>query len=105
MRYLYIDDERTPKTDLPWDIARSFEDATNFIRENDVPDYISFDHDLGTALSGFDIAKWLVEQDLDGTINIPKNFQYNVHSANPVGAKNIQCLLDSYMNYKNDIWG
>lgn len=40
MRYLYIDDEHTPKTDLPWHITRSYEDATNFIRENSIPSCI-----------------------------------------------------------------
>lgn len=101
MRYLYIDDERTPKTDLPWHITRSYEDATNIIRENGIPSYISFDHDLGTGLSGYDIAKWIVEQDLDGTLSIPTDFQFNVHSANPVGRRNIECLLDSYLSFRN----
>ena len=104
-RYLYIDDDRIPKTYLPWDFVRSFEDATSYIRENGIPEYISFDHDLGTELNGYDIAKWMVEQDLDRTLSFPKGFEFNVHSANPVGARNITEYLNGYLKYKNTLWG
>lgn len=98
---LYIDDEREPKTARSWIIARTYDDAISIIGELGVPSYLSFDHDLGTGLSGYDIAKWIVEQDLDGTLSIPTDFQFNVHSANPVGRRNIECLLDSYLSFRN----
>lgn len=68
----------------------------------DMPKYITFDHDLGDAgiETGYDLAKWIVAGELDGKIKIPKNFSFNVHSANPVGAKNIQSLLDSYLKHR-----
>ena len=40
-------------------------------------------------------AKWLIEYCLDNNKNLP---EYYVHSANPVGAKNIKSLLDSFKN-------
>ena len=52
-------------------------------------DYISFDHDLGEEKSGYDIAKFIVEN------HIPIK-EYKVHSANPVGRFNIEQLLNHY---------
>jgi hypothetical protein len=50
---------------------------------------ISFDHDLGERKSGYDVAKYIVENDI-------KINRYKVHSANPVGRFNIEQLLDHY---------
>lgn len=61
------------------------------------------DHDLGTDRegnllpTGYDFAKWLIEMDMDGIITIPPDFAFTVHSANPVGAKNIQGYLMNYL--------
>lgn len=52
-------------------------------------DILDLDHDLGDGQSGYDIAKYLVENDINiGTIR--------VHSMNPVGKKNIEQLLTRY---------
>ena len=56
--------------------------------ENDI-ELISFDHDLGENKSGYDVAKYIVEN------NIQIN-GYKVHSANPVGRFNIEQLLNHY---------
>lgn len=96
---LYIDDIRTPK-ESDFMIVRSFDDAIFYMEASGCPEYISFDHDLGEAIlkTGFDIAKWMVEQDLNSCGKfIPKDFEYHVHSANPVGAANINGLLDNYL--------
>jgi hypothetical protein len=55
--------------------------------------YISFDHDLGYDLTGYDVAKYIVENNIkiDG---------FTVHSMNPVGAKNIIDLLSHYGYHK-----
>lgn len=95
---LYVDDERYPKTDN-WIIVRSFTEAKEFIVTKGCPSYISFDHDLGLDGTGLDLAKWLVEEDLDNNI-IPDDFDFNVHSANPVGAENIRSLINSYLTFK-----
>jgi hypothetical protein len=100
---MYIDDERTPKTtDREWVIVRSVDEAIRMILDRGFPSYISFDHDLGERVrTGHDFAKWIVESDLSGLIQIPNDFKYNVHSANPVGAKNIIGTLDGYLEFKN----
>ena len=106
MRYkLYLDDIRVPahvgsgfKNTTGWLLARTYDEAVSIVMDKGCPVYISFDHDLGdeNAKTGYDFAKWLVEQDLDHGI-LPDNFDFNVHSANPVGAANITGLLDSYL--------
>ena len=121
MKYLFLDDERIPGDvtwiDIgphPWNIVRSYEQATKWVLDNGFPDVISFDHDLGYEAfdtnengiiivtdsteveSGFDFAKWLIDYDMD-TNTMPPNFKFTVHSMNPVGAKNIQMLIDNYI--------
>ncbi len=106
MRYkLYLDDIRVPahvgsglKNTPGWLMARTYDEAVNTVKQHGCPVYISFDHDLGdeNAKTGYDFAKWLVEQDLTYNI-IPAEFEFNVHSANPVGAANITNLLDAYL--------
>lgn len=50
---------------------------------------IDFDHDLGIGKTGYDLAKYIVEN------NIHLEF-FRVHSMNPVGARNISELLEHY---------
>jgi len=101
---MYLDDIRDPKTDRPWVVVRSVYDALSYFADNGCPIEISFDHDLGDNVpSGFDLAKSLVEIDINctGTF-IPKDFKFNVHSANPVGAANISGILDNYLKFKQN---
>lgn len=104
MNYLYIDDIRFPKTEKDWHIVRNYNSAISFMEQFGCPTKeVSFDHDLGDADSktGYDIAKWMIEKDLDmnGTF-IPNTLSINVHSANSVGAKNIEALFQSYFKSK-----
>jgi hypothetical protein len=92
---LYLDDVRTPVDDS-WIVVRSFHEFVEHIDMFGMPYEISFDHDLGwnnisnqPRLSGMDCAKWLVENNY-----VPDRFY--VHSANPVGAENILCLLNNW---------
>ncbi len=103
MKRLFIDDERTPITNYDWDIVRSYDEAMNYIQVNGCPGYISFDHDLGDeSKTGFAIAKEIVELDLDHNGKfIPEDFQFNVHSANPTGRKNIEQLILNYLSFRN----
>ena len=95
--FLYIDDERFPKTKKDWDIVRTSDEAINYITQNGCPSYISFDHDLGGDDTAMAVVKWLVEKDLDCKGFIPLDFEFNVHSANPVGAANIKGYLNAYL--------
>jgi len=99
---MFIDDERFPVKD-DFIIVRSVAEAILEIEKHDQPpNYISFDHDLGDNVkTGFDLAKWLVEKDLDyeGSF-LPNDFSFYVHSANPVGKENIEGLLNNYLEYR-----
>lgn len=101
---LFIDDERDPPRDNnDWIIARSMQQTIDAIIKNNnvVYSYISFDHDLGdNEPTGYDIAKWIVEMDMDGMIFIPQDFSFYVHSQNVCGAKNIKCYLNNYLTVK-----
>lgn len=105
---MYLDDIRNPKIKKDWVIARNFYEAKLWMLSNGCPEFISFDHDIasydeyGFEVTGYDLAKWIVNRDLDmnGTF-IPENFEWNVHSANPTGRDNIDKYLFNYMNQKN----
>ena len=97
---LYLDDERNPTTGRVFNVCRNMKEAVDMVITYGFPMYISFDHDLGDGIpTGFDFAKWLIEHDLD-TGTMPADFSFNVHSANPSGAANIQGLLDHYLEYR-----
>jgi len=99
---LFLDDERFPPDDGGnWEIVRSVDEAKNFINHNGFPPFISFDHDLSDELTGYDLVNWIIDTDMDNDGNfIPENFSFYVHSQNPIGAKNIQEKLSSYLVHK-----
>ena len=82
---LFLDDVR-PAPDDSWTIVRSYDDFVAYISRYGVPDLISFDHDLGAGKSGYDCAKWLMENGYCLKM-------WRVHSMNPVGRDNIKFLL------------
>ena len=107
MKKLFLDDIRTiamvydASMEAEFDIVRTYEDFVAYIETNGLPHFISFDNDLGlddhgeVAQDGYAAAKWLVyESGLD-----LRNLTFYVHSANPVAAKQIQGLLDNYIQY------
>jgi hypothetical protein len=96
---LYLDDLRTPQS-AGWVVVRSYDEAVTYVQTHGFPQAVSFDHDLGDAVpTGMDFARWLVEQDLDSN-SMPDSFEFNVHSANPVGRDNINGLLTNYIKHK-----
>lgn len=99
MYSLYIDDIRNPKTHFDF-IARSCSEAKQIIIEHDLPVFISFDHDLGNDEdgTGYDFLKWLIEYIQDNKLKFPNEFDYTVHSANPVGKANIIQYFNCYFN-------
>lgn len=99
MYKLFIDDERYPVDD-EFIIARSFNQAIDIIKEKGLPEYASFDHDLGLfAKTGADIAYWITDYCQDNKIKF--TMQYYVHSQNPVGKKNIEGVFESYKRFEN----
>lgn len=98
---LFIDDERDPVPGIDTVIVRSFEEAVEVMYGMGCPDFISFDHDLGEGKNGYDIAKWMIETDLDEEGNfIPYDFKFYVHSQNNIGKSNIEGLFQSYFKNK-----
>lgn len=92
---LYLDDLRpTPEG---FDHVYSYEEFVDYLERKGLPDFISFDHDLGEDLSGYDCAKYLVEYCLTHQLPLPN---YQVHSQNPVGKENIERLLDNFRSFE-----
>ena len=104
---LFLDDLREVKDIYPdaldgeFIVARNFEDAMVRVLVHGIPEFISFDNDLGeNEKEGYDFAKWLVECEMDGVLEFPKNFDYHVHSANPKAWANIPGYFNSYFDQK-----
>jgi len=108
---LFLDDIRNvdivykSMTNDDFVVVRNFYDFKKVILENGLPELISFDNDLGLdendiiAEDGYAAAKWLVyESGLD-----LQNLKFNVHSANPVAAQQIQSLLDNYIKHLKNL--
>lgn len=77
------------------------EDAKDYIEKNGCPNFISFDNDLKRELEGKDLAKWIVEKDMDNPGFIPKDFQFFVHSQNISAKKDIYSYLGQYLEHIN----
>lgn len=84
-----------------WKIALNFNSAVQIILKFGIPNFISFDHDLGEDKNAYDIAKYIVDLDLDNKLTFPDDFNFEVHSSNPIGKKNIETYLTNYINFKN----
>ena len=64
-------------------------------------DFISFDHDLGPpeAGTGYDVALWIEEHAFLGTFG---RVDWIIHSANPVGRRNIESAMGSAERFWKD---
>lgn len=71
-----------------YDAAIGWLDATKTFQPN-AQLIICFDHDLGMGKTGYDVAKYIVENHI-------KLDAYDIHSMNPVGVLNISELLNHY---------
>jgi len=100
MRRFFLDDLRDPP-DNGWIIARTSDEAKQYVLSNGMPSFASFDHDLGGDDTAMIFIKWLVNYDMDSDYSIiPCDFEYIVHSANPVGKKNIEGYLENYLDVR-----
>ena len=115
---LFLDDERTLEEvkwvswqvqekyrNEEWKIARNHQGVIDLIEEFGYPQYVSFDHDLGDFIpngDGYQIAKYLCDLDMNTSYKMPENFDFCVHSKNPVGKTNIESYMNSYINFKKE---
>jgi hypothetical protein len=119
---LLVDDIRVPNeiywANLPKDkhytVVRSYQQFIEIITLRGIPQFVSFDHDLGPysyseysnsiktgyinyeniqEMTGLDCAKWLVNYCIEKNLPFP---EYIVHSMNPIGKKNIESYIESY---------
>jgi hypothetical protein len=100
MYNLFLDDERNPEDvfwmkipDGDYIIVRTAEEFKQTINQKGLPNYISFDHDLGEDPNGYDCAKWLVDYCIKTDKKLPT---YTVHSQNPIGKDNIIGYLENF---------
>lgn len=121
---IYVDDARIP-TDKDWVLVKNFNEFVDIYNKhkNEI-EIVSLDHDLAsehyvsseywydyekskkyqeslvhTEKTGYDIAKYIVEQWLKGD----KVFQVFIHSYNPVGSANIFGYMNNfYMLYNHN---
>ncbi|MBR2505988.1 MAG: hypothetical protein IKB70_03535 [Bacilli bacterium] len=90
-RVLYVDDIRTPN----WFgdeviVARNYEQALKNLLIDQF-DVVDLDHDLGEEKTGYDIVKFIIENQIEvKTIAI--------HTANPVGRDNMRQLVEHYLD-------
>jgi len=107
VKKLFLDDIQTVdmvyhKSEIPnFEVVRTYDAFVAYILKNGLPEFISFDNDLGlneqgiVAKDGYAAAKWLVYQsELD-----LRNLRFKVHSANPVAAEQIRGLLNNYLKF------
>jgi len=120
-QYVYLDDVRTPTQGVgddnqPWVVVRSYDEFVEKVNEIGLENIqsISLDHDLGdsavsewknnvyhnykldydniTEKTGYDCAKWLVEQWMDDKPVVT----VMTHSANAIGSANIMGYINNY---------
>jgi len=115
---IYLDDVRTPN-DNSWIIVRNYDEFVSNVSEIGLEniEVISLDHDLGdsamqewynnvrtfgkidynniTEKTGYDCAKWLIEQWVFGKPVV----DVYTHSANFVGALNIIGVINGYRKH------
>lgn len=102
---MFLDDLRDVEQYYPGEgfvVCRTHQEAVKYVEEHGLPEFVSFDHDLGDTdneneETGYTFCKYLIDYMMDR--QIAKVFGYNVHSANPVGAKNISSYLDNAFNF------
>jgi hypothetical protein len=94
---LFIDDERYPPNDGgTWVISRTSQEAIAAVLSLGMPAFISFDHDLGGEDTSMVFVNWLIDYMLD---NHKDQFDFYVHSQNPVGKVNIEKRLLGLFTY------
>ena len=96
--YIWIDDIRPIPQKVKENfeyivIAKDYPQAIHLLNtkefQQDFYIIVDFDHDLGIGKTGYDIAKYIIENQI-------KIFRFLVHSTNPIGKFNIIQLLEHY---------
>ena len=99
---LWLDDLRPVPADTDtehYECVRTFFEFKCWILDNGMPDVMDLDHDLGTSMmTGMDCLKYCLSiHAIDSSVTpLP---ELRIHSQNPVGRENMQCLYDNYRKF------
>jgi hypothetical protein len=88
MTKLWIDDLRSPPDD-DWHWVKTSSEAIEYLRFYPVC-AISFDHDLGGDDTSMRVVDWIDNATNSGLL---PPFEWFIHSANPIGRRNIHTAL------------
>jgi hypothetical protein len=96
---MFLDDERFPPNDgTDWIIIRNSADAIRYVKHQGIPYFISFDHDLGGDDTSRVFINWLGDYMLHNDLTFQGlDFDFYVHSQNPIGAEWIRGTMTSMM--------
>lgn len=93
---IFLDDIRLPSDNIGEVIVvRDAKTAMDLVKTGNVT-WISFDHDLGTDLTGYDVAMLIEEMVFMGDIRCP---EWDIHSANPVGRERIRIAMTAAKSF------
>lgn len=115
--FTYITDYRYNK--LNWSVVRNYEQFISIIKNQGVPDLVSFDHDLSyehydlynktdylsydeyynshdREMTGYDCAKWLCDYVYNNNLKFP---EYMIHSYNKIGSINIDKYIKNFLKH------
>lgn len=104
MKYsMFLDDIRDAEKYYPGQgmvVCRDYKSACEYVEKHGIPEFVSFDHDLGDLSidekTGYSFAKFLIDYMFEHNLKEP--FEYFVHSSNPVGKVNIETYLNNGFN-------
>jgi hypothetical protein len=86
----YLSNVISPLDSSDWIVCRNSFEALSCVINNGIPNFISFDHDLGGEDTAMVFVKKWVEE-------IEKKFPaFYIHSSNPIGKENLRSFIFSY---------
>ena len=94
---MWLDDVRPMPREYNYHAKTSIE-AINMLKNGNVV-FISFDHDLGEDDTGYKVAQWIEEAAYNNKI---KPIDWQIHSANPIGAKRIESTMKNAERFWNE---
>ena len=78
--------------DVVW--VKTYDEFVKYITENNLPDGVCFDNDLGEEKEGYDCVKWLVNYCQDNNLKFPP---YSIHSYNVVAKANMFSFINNFI--------
>lgn len=99
---LFIDDLKAAPEGFT--LARNSAEAISMIKSKGMPEYVSFDYDLGLGPDSIDgndngmiILDFIIDNVKNGTLKIPTGFGYDIHSSNIFAARKMRQKMDELL--------